>query len=74
MAYHINKRLEKDGTITTVVVPWTAEDYQQAIADLEQQITPRRLREAVLFPEGLAWLESVEAKIQRLRKEMTDEG
>jgi|DEB19_MinimDraft_3_1074340.scaffolds.fasta_scaffold24088_2 hypothetical protein len=37
------------------------------IRNLEAQITPRRLREAVLTPEGKAWLEGIEAQISALR-------
>lgn len=37
------------------------------IRNLEALITPRRLREAVLTPEGKAWLEGIEAQIAALR-------
>lgn len=37
------------------------------IRNLEAQITPRRLREAVLTPEGKAWLEGIDAQIAALR-------
>ena len=37
------------------------------IRNLEAQITPRRLREAVLTPEGKAWLGGIEAQISALR-------
>ena len=42
-----------------------AEIAQQAIAALEAQITPRRLREAVLGDNG--WLAAKEAEIAALR-------
>ena len=42
-----------------------AETAQQAIAALEAQITPRRLREAVLGDNG--WLAAKEAEIAVLR-------
>ena len=37
------------------------------IASLEAQVTQRRLREAVLSPEGGAWLQTIEAQIATLR-------
>lgn len=37
------------------------------IAALEAQVTQRRLREAVLSPEGGAWLQSIEKQIATLR-------
>jgi hypothetical protein len=40
------------------------------IAGLEMQITPRRLREAVLTAEGKAWLEDCEARIAALRSKI----
>ena len=38
------------------------------ISDLEQTITERRKREAILTEEGKAWLEQVNAEIIELRK------
>jgi hypothetical protein len=40
------------------------------IRNLEATITPRRLREAVLTPEGKAWLEDVEAQIDAFRAQL----
>lgn len=42
------------------------------IRDLEAQVTPRRLREAVLTPEGKAWLEGIDAQISALRPPKQD--
>lgn len=39
----------------------------EQIAALELQITPRRVREAMLTPEGKAWLQSKESQIAALR-------
>ena len=39
----------------------------QQISALEAQVTQRRLREAVLSPEGGAWLQSIETQIATLR-------
>jgi polyhydroxyalkanoate synthesis regulator phasin len=40
------------------------------IESLEQKITPRRLREAVLNEEGRTWLETLEAQISALRSQL----
>lgn len=40
---------------------------QQQILAIEATITPRRLREAVLTPEGKTWLETADAQIVALR-------
>lgn len=42
-------------------------DVLSQIANLESQVTQRRLREAVLSPEGGAWLQSIEKQIATLR-------
>lgn len=42
-------------------------DALQQISALEAQVTQRRLREAVLSPEGGAWLQSIETQIATLR-------
>ncbi len=44
------------------------------IRNLEAQITPRRLREAVLTPEGKAWLEGIDAQIAALRPVQPADG
>lgn len=41
---------------------------KEKILELEAQITPRRLRDAVLTQEGQAWLLAIEAKISALRE------
>lgn len=38
-----------------------------AIRELEVSVTPRRLREAILTPEGAAWLADIEAQIAAKR-------
>ena len=40
------------------------------IAAIEAEITPRRLREAVLSVEGAAWLEAKDAEIAALRAQL----
>ena len=50
----------------TPYVP-TAADH---IRNLEATVTPRRIREALLTPEGKAWLEGVEAQIAALRSQL----
>lgn len=42
-------------------------DALSQIAALEAQVTQRRLREAVLTPEGSDWLETIESQIATLR-------
>ncbi len=69
MKYWTNEISTKNGRISEQV-PWSQEDYVQAIADLEAEITPRRIRESVLTPEGQTWLRSKELEIQQLREEM----
>lgn len=48
------------------VTPYVPTPFDE-IRNLEAQITPRRLREAVLTPEGKAWLEGIDAQIAALR-------
>jgi len=48
------------------VTPYVPTPFDE-IRNLEALITPRRLREAVLTPEGKAWLEGIEAQIVALR-------
>ena len=48
------------------VTPYVPTVFDE-IRNLEALITPRRLREAVLTPEGKAWLEGIEAQISALR-------
>jgi hypothetical protein len=40
------------------------------IKKLEQEVTPRRLRDAILNPSGKTWLTSQEAKIQTERDKL----
>lgn len=40
---------------------------KQQIATLESVITPRRLREAILTPEGKTWLTSIDQQVATLR-------
>ena len=49
--------------------PWTQNDYLIAIKRLEAQITPRRIREAVLGADG-GWLAQQEAAIDALRGQL----
>ena len=45
-------------------------DVIAQINTLEAQITPRRLREAVLTPEGKSWLATIENAIEALREKL----
>jgi hypothetical protein len=57
--------------VEAVETPWARGDYIQAIAAIEGQITPRRIREAVLGLEGAtAWLSAKESDIAALRSEL----
>ena len=42
----------------------------QEIATLEAQQTPRRIREAALHKDGKVWLESLNTRINNLRKKL----
>jgi len=69
LAYNsTTKRYENGKVIHEEQVAWTREHYLQAIADLEAEITPRRLREAILGDGG--WLKNKETEADALRKEM----
>ena len=59
------RSVPRETTLTTVEL--LAEHKQGRIAVLEDSVTPRRLREAVLTQEGFNWLESVEAEIVGVR-------
>jgi hypothetical protein len=53
-----------------------AEALEQALSEiqrLESQITPRRMREAVLTEEGATWLANQEALIATERNKLTGE-
>ena len=57
--------------VEIVETPWTNGDYQRAIAFVEMEITPRRLRDAVLGVAGAKeWIEAKEAEIATLRAEL----
>lgn len=45
----------------------TEKATKRDILSLEAQITPRRIREAMLTNEGKAWLEDIESQIEVLR-------
>ncbi|MBM4231690.1 MAG: hypothetical protein FJ184_13305 [Gammaproteobacteria bacterium] len=53
------------------VTPYVPTAFDE-IRNLEALITPRRLREAVLTPEGKAWLEGIDAQISALRPPKQD--
>jgi hypothetical protein len=42
------------------------------MAEIERQITPRRLREAILTDGGRAWLMNWEMELQELRNELKE--
>ncbi|MDR1162835.1 MAG: hypothetical protein LBM17_03230 [Candidatus Accumulibacter sp.] len=42
------------------------------MAEIERQITPRRLREAILTDSGRAWLMNWEMELQELRNELKE--
>jgi len=57
--------------LEVVETPWIRADYIRAIQSLEAEITPRRLRDAVLNVEGAKeWLDAKEAEIAILREEL----
>ena len=43
---------------------------KEQLFNLEQSITPRRMREAVLSEEGKTWLDGVENQIAKLREKL----
>lgn len=45
----------------------------EQIQQLEESVTTRRLREAIVTEDGNAWLLDVEKQIQKLRSQL-DEG
>lgn len=61
---------ENGDLVSSQQVPWDRARYSAEIADKEREITPRRLREAVLTLEGADWLSAKEAEIAALREEM----
>jgi hypothetical protein len=58
-----------DAEAESIQVPDAPTVAQQILA-LEATVTPRRLRDAVLTPEGKIWLEDIESKITTLRQEI----
>lgn len=51
--------------------PLSAErSIKQRIAELEEQQTPRRIREATLTPAGAAWLANLNEDIESLRLQL----
>lgn len=61
-----------EGEVKTIEYEWSKDDYLLAIQDLEDQITIRRIREAVLTDIGKVWLEAKEAEINLLRSKLSD--
>ena len=58
-----------DGKVFTRPLPVIPPEVvtKQQIAELESVITPRRLREAILTPEGKTWLTSIDQQVATLR-------
>ncbi len=48
------------------------QDAISAISQLEQQVTPRRIREAVLTEEGKLWLDNIDSQIEELRNQLQE--
>lgn len=73
MRTHTHQTWDSEGNlIRNEVVAWAAHDYEDAIRYKEEEITPRRLREALLGDEGKSWLEAKEGEIAGLRTELND--
>ena len=66
------KRFElyTNGVCEVTERPYTADDYLADIAALENEITPRRQREALTSESGKAWIIAKELEINALREEM----
>lgn len=59
-------RIEVEEVIETPVVP----TILRQIYILEEQITPRRIREAIKGPVGKAWLDNLDDQIATLRAQL----
>lgn len=53
-----------------VVVDRHKDAIRKQIRDLEAAQTPRRLREAVIYQDGKAWLEDLESQLISLRSQL----
>lgn len=65
----------KNGKVTTIAPPSLSES-EQALIDirrLESEITPRRIREAILNEAGKSWLQAKEAEINEYRSKINSE-
>ena len=62
---HYNEIIKQEAVIADYQAPVLTGSQQamQLISDLESEITPRRLREAVISEDGKAWLEAKDAEI-----------
>jgi hypothetical protein len=68
MRTHVNEDYDSNGLVSRSVVPWTQQDYLNAIEWVEQSITQRMRDEAILGTSTL--LAEKRAEIDALRDEM----
>jgi anti-sigma28 factor (negative regulator of flagellin synthesis) len=59
----IEEQAEYDANVPVAVEFSRVAEIRAAIKALEMQVTPRRLRDAVLTEEGKAWLQNIEDQI-----------
>ena len=69
--FHKKITYNLDGTITEESTPWVSDDFVYAIKNIEEEITPRRLRESILSEEGRDWLFLKNQEIETLRNYIT---
>lgn len=62
--------LVQSGEHISDFVPDPNATIKQAIVELENQVTRRRSREALLSDAGRAWLEGIDAQISELRSQL----
>lgn len=62
--------LVQSGVQISAFVPDPNATIKQAIVELENQVTRRRTREALISEAGRAWLEGIDAQISELRSRL----
>lgn len=70
MRYHTHEIIEQGKVVGTQQIAWSFTDYLSAIQAIEKEITPRRLREAILNISGKQWLQQKSDEIDTLRREL----
>ena len=66
--FTINDRYEQVWTIREKTNEEILADKKKAIISLEQSVTQRRIRDAILTESGKTWLSDVENQIEDIRK------